>query len=85
MPDYKIQLTVTARKQLDKLPERTATILLTLINSLSKNPRPAGYKKLKGRDAYRVRKGDYRVIYELLDKILVVEVIAIGNRKDIYD
>ncbi|MFC0776288.1 type II toxin-antitoxin system RelE family toxin [Terrimonas alba] len=55
------------------------------IYSLADNPRPHGYKKLKGRDAYRIRSGDYRIIYSIFDKILTVEVIAIGHRKDIYE
>jgi mRNA interferase RelE/StbE len=48
------------------------------------NPRPFGYIKLKGRDAYRIRVGNYRIIYEIEDKILKVTVIDSGNRKDIY-
>jgi mRNA interferase RelE/StbE len=53
--------------------------------SLSENPRPYGYKKLVGRDAYRIRIGDYRIIYEIEDKIITVTVIDVGHRKEIYD
>lgn len=52
---------------------------------LAENPRPQGCKKLKGRLGYRVRVGDYRIIYEIFDTILVIEVIDLGHRKDIYD
>lgn len=85
MPLYKIEISQTAIRQLNKLPTAVADDLLIVIQSLSKNPRPAGCKKLKGRNGYRVRKGNYRIIYDIYDKILVVDVIAIGHRKDIYD
>lgn len=51
---------------------------------LETNPRPFGYKKLKGREAYRIRVGNYRIIYEIEDKILKVTVIDAGDRKEIY-
>ncbi len=85
MPTYKIVLTKTAQKQLDKLPDPIANSLIKVIQQLANNPRPHGYIKLKGRDGCRIRKGDYRIIYDILDAILTIEVIAIGNRKDIYD
>lgn len=85
MPDYQIQITRTAQKQLDKLPDSIAGMLSESIQELSVNPRPYGYKKLKGREGYRIRKGNFRIIYDIYDKILVVEVIAVGNRRDIYD
>jgi mRNA interferase RelE/StbE len=52
---------------------------------LANDPRPAGCKKLKGRDGYRIRVGDYRIIYQIIDHVLVVEVVALGHRKDIYN
>lgn len=54
------------------------------IYNLANNPRPAGCKKLKGRDSYRIRVADYRIIYEIFDDILLVDVIDLGHRKDIY-
>ncbi len=57
-----------------------------LIDGLAENPRPPGVKKLKGldEDVYRVRTGDYRVIYVIEDKVRIVEVRKVGHRKDIY-
>jgi mRNA interferase RelE/StbE len=55
------------------------------IYALAENPRPTGCKKLKGRDSYRIRVADYRVIYEIADKVLSIEVIAIGHRRNIYE
>ena len=85
MPDYSILITKTAQNQLDKLPISIAENLIAAIKSLAKNPRPYGYKRLKGREGYRIRKGDYRILYDIYDKLLVVEVIAIGHRKEIYE
>jgi mRNA interferase RelE/StbE len=85
MPEYQIRITKTAQKQLDKLPGSVAGILIEVIHDLASNPRPPGYMKLKGRDGYRIRKGDFRIIYDVFDRILTVEVIAVGNRKNIYD
>lgn len=85
MPEYQIRITKTAQKQLDKLSDPVANTIIEAIKILSLNPRPGGCKKLKGRSGYRIRQGDYRIIYDIYDKLLVVEVIALGNRKDIYE
>jgi len=84
MTVFKILITKTAQKQLDKLPRQIAGSLIEVILKLAQNPRPDGYTKLKGRDAYRVRKNNYRIIYEIKDNALTVTVIAIGHRKSIY-
>jgi mRNA interferase RelE/StbE len=85
MPLYKIEISETAIKQLNKLPQSVSQDLITVIQLLSENPRPYGYKKLKGRKGYRIRKGNYRIIYDVYNKILVIDIIAVGHRKDIYD
>ena len=72
------------RKELDHLPEDVARRILTRLAGLETNPRPADVKKLKGRDAWRIRVGDYRVIYEIHDRILQVIVITVGHRREIY-
>lgn len=54
------------------------------IASLALNPKPQGYKKLKGTDAYRIRSGNYRIIYEIHDSIITVVVIDVGHRREIY-
>ncbi len=85
MAKYKIFISKTAQKALDKLPDSIAENLIKEIALLGDNPRPFGYKKLRGRNGFRIRKGNYRIIYEITDRILTVDVIAIGDRKDIYD
>jgi mRNA interferase RelE/StbE len=84
MVKYTVVLTRQAQKQLDKLSDQFAVPILKAIGALEANPRPKGYKKLKGRDGYRIKSGEYRIIYEIYDRQLVVDVIALGHRKDIY-
>jgi len=82
---YKIDFSKKAQKKLDKLSDFTADPILFAIGSLSRNPRPKGFKKLKRRKGYRIRVGDYRVIYEIIDDILLIDVIDLGHRKNIYE
>ncbi len=84
MPSYTILLTKKAQKQLDKLTNDVAEPIIEAISKLENEPRPNGYTKLKGRDSYRIRVGNYRVIYEIKDEELIIDVIALGHRKDIY-
>ena len=53
-------------------------------HAVAGDPRPNGCKKLKGRDAYRIRSGNYRIIYDIQDNELIIDVIALGHRKDVY-
>ncbi len=82
---YEVQIRKKVLKMLAKINEPDYSNIKTAILSLAKNPRPTGCKKLKGREGYRIRQGDYRIIYEIFDKVLVVEVLAIGHRKDVYE
>ncbi|MFZ1751863.1 MAG: type II toxin-antitoxin system RelE/ParE family toxin [Saprospiraceae bacterium] len=85
MPNYTAVLSKKAKKQLDKLSDNIAEPILNAIAALEENPRPTGYKKLKGRDGYRIRTGNYRIIYDIFDNELIVDIITLGNRKDIYE
>ena len=84
MHKFTAVLSKKAQKQLDKLSDNIAEPILEAIALLEETPRPVGCKKLKGRNGYRVRVGNYRIIYEVFDSKLIVDVIAVGNRKDIY-
>jgi mRNA interferase RelE/StbE len=70
---------------LDKLTDSIAEPIFDAINNLGYDPSPFGYIKLKGRDGYRIRAGNYRVIYDIFDSELLIDIIELGNRKDIYD
>lgn len=82
---YRIEFTRAAGKDLDRIapPGRNRIIRKTM--ELARNPRPAGVKKLAGADdLYRIRVGNYRVIYQVRDKIVTVTVVRIGHRRDVY-
>ena len=84
MVRYTVYLSKNAQKQLNKLSDNIARPIIEAISGLEQNPRPIRYKKLKGRDGYRIRVANYRIIYEIIDQKLIVEVITLGHRKDIY-
>jgi len=81
---YEILLTSIAVKDYNKIPQKEVKKINKAIDELADDPRPHGYKKLKGRQGYRVRAGNYRIIYEINDKVLTVLVIRIRDRKEVY-
>jgi len=82
---YQVTIRKRVIKTLQHINEPYYSKLKEAIYSLADNPRPQGYIKLKGRDAFRIRVGDYRIIYEIFDKTLLVNVIELGYRKEIYE
>lgn len=74
-----------AIKALEKINEPYYSNIKKAIYGLAHDPRPEGYKKLKGRNGYRIRVTDYRIIYDIFDDMLLVDVIDLGHRKDIYE
>ena len=84
---YKIAIAKKAFKELAALPIKVNLQIIEAIDDLKENPRPVGCKKLKGEseDIWRIRVGDYRVLYFIDDPIRIVEIRRIGHRKDIYD
>lgn len=82
---YQIQLTKTAEKQLRRLPKKDLRRIDAKIRELAKNPYMDGSGKLKGApDLRRVRAGDYRIVYSVESAILVVTVVRIGHRREVY-
>jgi mRNA interferase RelE/StbE len=85
MAQYKTEVSATAERQLKKIPSEEAIRILRSISLLAADPRPAGCRKLSGFESiYRIRIGNYRVIYEIDDKRILVIILKIGHRKDIY-
>ena len=82
---YNVTLKKQAIKALEKINEPYYSNVKYAIYNLADNPRPKGYKKLKGRDGYRIRVADYRIIYDIFEDLLIVDVIDLGHRKNIYD
>ncbi|MBN2298349.1 MAG: type II toxin-antitoxin system RelE/ParE family toxin [Deltaproteobacteria bacterium] len=82
---YIVKFTQHAARSFRKLPRDVQTRLSQSIESLKNNPRPPGFEKLKGEDdVYRIRVRDYRILYEVRDKELVVCIIEAGHRREVY-
>lgn len=81
---YEIHFASSAVRDYKKLPDQELENINDAIDALADNPRPQGYRKLKDRDAYRIRVGNYRVIYEINDKNVTVLVIRIRHRREVY-
>ena len=82
--NYDVILPGSIQKSLDRLPDEMTLRILDRLKELETNPRPADVKKLKGRDAWRIRVGNYRVIYEIHDRELQILVITVGHRREVY-
>lgn len=85
MDSYQIRWKTSAQKELRKLDTKVIPQILAVVESLAQNPYPQGYKKMSGMmSTYRIRKGNYRVIYSIVQTDLVIEVIRVGHRQDVY-
>jgi mRNA interferase RelE/StbE len=81
---YEVELSEVAKRDLSKLESQAQDRLRLAFRVLSRNPRPPKSVKLKGRSGYRIRVGDYRVIYEIFDDKVIILVTRIGHRREIY-
>lgn len=81
---YKMEILRRAQKELSQLPDQEYERVKEAIRNLSNDPRPPGSKKLIGRNGWRIRVGDFRVIYEIADGQQSVTVLHIGHRRDVY-
>ncbi|MBI2827616.1 MAG: type II toxin-antitoxin system RelE/ParE family toxin [Planctomycetia bacterium] len=85
MPGYAIEFLASADRALRRLPVTIQRRIIAAVDRLADNPRPRGSAKLAGEeDAWRIRVGEYRVLYEIEDDRLVVLVVRVGHRKDLY-
>ena len=82
---YELQYKKKAIKALAKINDPHYSAIIQAIDELAENPRPNGYKKLTGRSGYRIRVGTYRIIYDIFDTTLIVEIVNVGSRGDIYE
>ncbi len=82
---YRIELRRSAAKEIRGIGrKRDRQRVVARIAALAEDPRPPGCTKLSGREAYRVRQGEYRIVYTVEDDALVVEVVKVGHRRDVY-
>ena len=86
MDSYRVSLTASAERELHALPSQTVARIWPRIERLASAPRPPGCKKLKGGDKeWRIRVGDYRIVYEIDDKAKSVDITRIARRREAYD
>jgi mRNA interferase RelE/StbE len=81
---YEIRFKPSAAKEFAKLPPDVQRRIAPAIEGLAANARPRGAEELVGDDAWRIRVGDYRIVYAIEDRVLVVLVLHIGNRREVY-
>jgi len=85
MPEpYRLVFTKSARRELERLPEQEISRIVKRIHNLISDPRPVGCEKLSGTDFYRIRQGDYRVLYRIDDAERLVDILRIGHRREVY-
>ncbi len=84
MAKYKISLRKSAVKELGDIPKKDLQKVVRKIQILATNPRPQGSQKLSQKEQYRIRQGNYRIVYSVQDKELTIYIVKIGHRKGIY-
>lgn len=84
MASYELVFKRSVAKDLRDLPNKEVARVLQRINALADDPRPSGCEKLSGLERYRIRQGDYRIVYEIQGRRLVVLIVKVGHRKDVY-
>ena len=84
MASYRLLIKPSAAKELEALPRNDRRRIAITIQHLASEPRPAGTEKLSGQEKYRLRQGNYRVLYFVDDARLVVTIVKIGHRRDVY-
>jgi mRNA interferase RelE/StbE len=84
MASYELVFRKSVARDLRELPKADVKRILLRIRLLADDPRPVGCEKLSGQERYRVRQGIYRIVYEIDDKILIVLVVKVGHRRDVY-
>lgn len=84
MESYEIVFKKSVAKDLRRISKKDVAKILKLIRSLSENPRPPQVKMLSGQDRYRMRQGNYRILYTIEDAKLVITVVKVGDRRDVY-
>lgn len=84
MASYRLLIKPSAAKELQALPTNDRKRVVTKIQGLASDPRPPGTEKLSGEEKYRLRQGDYRVLYSVDDSQKILVIVKIGHRRDVY-
>ena len=83
MAQYRVIIRKSVSKDMRGIPKKDARRIVAAIKSLADDPRPPGTKKLSGQERYRLRQGNYRILYEIEDDRLIVCVVRVGDRRDV--
>ena len=84
MASYDLVFRKSVAKDLRAVPKKDVKRIMQRIRALALDPRPSGCEKLSGQERYRIRQGAYRIIYEIVDATLLVLVVKVGHRRDVY-
>lgn len=84
MASYSVFIKRSAAKEIEELPKKDRQRVMERIGALADDPRPPGCEKLSTLERYRVRQGDYRIVYSIEDDILTIWVVSVGHRRDVY-
>ena len=84
MVSYRIVFKKSVAKDLRQIPKKDIQAILKRIDILKEDPRPAGVEKLSGDEKYRIRQGNYRILYMIEDEIITVTIVKMGHRRDVY-
>lgn len=81
---YSLRIKKSAERELRGIPQPDLRRIVKRIQGLAQNPRPSGFEKLSGQDRYRLRQGDYRIVYGVDDETRKIEIVKIGHRREVY-
>ena len=84
MGRYRLVFKKSVAKDLRDIPKKDVTRILKRLDSITEDPRGSGCERLSGQDRYRIRQGVYRIIYEIQDDVLIVTVVRVGHRREVY-
>jgi len=85
MESFRIVIKKSAAKEIERIEKKDRIRIIEKIRSLASDPRQFGSKKLSGQEKYRIRQGNYRILYQVIDDELIINVVKVGHRRDIYD
>ena len=84
MANYKLVILPSVQRDLRPIPNRDVARIVARIKTLAQDPRPPQSQKLSGEEKYRLRQGNYRILYTIEDEIVTVTVVRVGHRRDVY-
>ncbi len=84
MEEYRIRINRSAAKELKRIEKKDQQRIVERIQKLSNDPRPPGCKKLSGEEKYRIRQGSYRILYQIFDELVIIVVVRIAHRREVF-